>query len=262
MWGQLSACSLLPTWMRPPSHDTTQVHAVHAAHETTADAARPAGPPTVIEQLPVRFTAADKSRWEKVMLPGKTATRYAVANIENPSASTSLQADSQASASFLRQRMHIAPERLRHLRFSWRVEQLIEGADMGRADKEDSPVRIVLAFDGDKSRWSARTHMLNELARALTGEDMPYATLMYVWSNHRPAESVIHNPRTDRVRKIVMQSGPEGLKRWHRYERDIRADYRHAFGEDPGTLLGVALMTDTDNTRTQTRAWYGPIAFD
>ena len=53
-------------------------------------------------------------------------------------------------------------------------------------ERGDSPVRLILAFEGDRSRFSAKNAMLSELTRALTGEDMPYATLMYVWSNHHP----------------------------------------------------------------------------
>jgi hypothetical protein len=46
---------------------------------------------------------------------------------------------------------------------------------------------------------------------------------------------------------------------WLSYRRDIRADFEQAFGEPPGALLGLAIMTDTDNTRSTTRAWYGVI---
>jgi hypothetical protein len=49
---------------------------------------------------------------------------------------------------------------------------------------------------------------------------------------------------------------------WRRYERDVRADYEKAFGEAPGPLVGVAIMTDSDNTRSNVRAWYGDIRFD
>jgi hypothetical protein len=43
------------------------------------------------------------------------------------------------------------------------------------------------------------------------------------------------------------------------YERDIRADYRKAFGEEPGRLIAVGIMTDTDNTKSTAQAWYGPV---
>lgn len=170
-----------------------------------------------------------------------------------------MAAEANASASLLRQQLHVAPRDLGSIRFSWKVTSLIEGADMSRRDKDDSPVRIVLAFDGDRSRLSPRDAMLSELSRALTGEEMPYATLMYVWSGHTPVGEVIHNPRTDRIRKLVVQSGPGPLGQWQDHERDIRADYERVFGEPPGTLVGVAIMTDSDNTRSRARAWYGPV---
>jgi hypothetical protein len=49
------------------------------------------------------------------------------------------------------------------------------------------------------------------------------------------------------------------LNQWLDYERDIRADYEKAFGEAPGALVGIGIMTDSDNTRSSTTAWYGPV---
>jgi hypothetical protein len=104
--------------------------------------------------------------------------------------------------------------------------------------------------------------MLSDLTEALTGEPLPYATLMYVWSNQRPVDSVIVNARTDRVRKWVVESGDTRLKQWLSYQRDVRADFEKAFGEAPGRLVGIAIMTDADNTRSNVRAWYGDIHLD
>ena len=72
---------------------------------------------------------------------------------------------------------------------------------------------------------------------------------------------MIKSPRTDRIRKLVVESGAARLNQWLDYERDIRADYRRVFGEEPGALVGVGLMTDSDNTRSQAHAWYGPLHF-
>jgi hypothetical protein len=133
---------------------------------------------------------------------------------------------------------------------------------MAERDSEDSPVRLILAFEGDRSQFSAKNAMLSDLTEALTGEPLPYATLMYVWCNRRPVDSIILNPRTDRVRKLVVESGPVHIQQWRRYQRDIRADFEKAFGEPPGALVGMAIMTDTDNTRGKVRAWYGNIDLD
>ena len=219
----------------------------------------PARAALVPGQLPLTFTAQDKTQWETVVLPGKLRTAF---RLENHQGRPSLRAEAERSASMLRQKLQIAPEQLHRLVFEWQVQDLIANADMRERDSEDSPVRLMLAFDGDRSKFSAKNAMLSDLTLALTGEEMPYATLMYVWSNQLPVESVIVNPRTDRVRKIVLESGPERLKQWRRYERQIRADFEKAFGEPPGALLGLAIMTDSDNTQGQARAWYGTIQLD
>jgi hypothetical protein len=41
----------------------------------------------------------------------------------------------------------------------------------------------------------------------------------------------------------------------------VRADFRRAFGEEPGALLAVGVLTDTDNTDGHAEAWYGDIRF-
>jgi len=170
-----------------------------------------------------------------------------------------MAASAVSSASMLRQTVHIPPDQLGQVKFSWKVPELIAQADMALREVDDSPVRIVLAFDGDRTRFSAKNAMLSELSHAITGEPLPYATLMYVWCNSRAPGAVIINPRTDRIRTLVVESGGKNLNQWLDYERDIRADYVKAFGELPGALVGVGIMTDTDNTRSTTHAWYGQL---
>ena len=216
-------------------------------------------PPQVLRQLPLHFSAQDKLQWQAMRLPGKVLTAYRVAP-QGPR--DALLAEAASSASMLRQALHIHPDQLGALQFDWRVDQLIPGADMRQRDAEDSPVRLIMVFEGDRQRFSAKNNMLSELTLSLTGEPLPYATLMYVWCNDCPAESVIVNPRTDRIRKLAVESGAERVGQWLNYRRDIRADFIKAFGEEPGALLGLAIMTDTDNTRSTTRAWYGTIRLD
>ena len=217
----------------------------------------PPSTPKLASQVPATWQPEDQLKWESVKIPGKLATEYSLVRLNNRN---KLKANAQASASMLRQDLHIEPERLNALSFSWQIQELIADADMSQRETEDSPVRLVLAFDGDRSQFSAKNAMLSELSHAVSGKPMPYATLMYVWCNHRPVNSVIHNPRTDRIRKIVIESGPQRVNQLISYQRNIKADFEKAFGEAPGALIGIAIMTDTDNTRSHAQAWYGPIS--
>ena len=196
--------------------------------------------------------------WRHYPLPGKTATLYSLDRLDGRAA---LTAKAGTSASMMRSDVNIAAAQLDEVNFSWQVPQLIENADLAERDADDSPVRVVLVFEGDKKKFSAKNAMLSELAHVMTGEPLPYATLMYVWCNKRPAGSVVLNPRTDRIRSIVVESGKKNLRQWRDYKRKIRHDFEQAFGEAPGKLLSVAIMTDSDNTKTQVSAAYGSVKF-
>lgn len=194
--------------------------------------------------------------WEHQTFPGKAPTDFAVVQQEGRPA---LRAKASSSASMMRSKLRVEPADLGRMRFSWKVPQLIPQADFAVREADDGPVRVVLVFEGDRRKFSPRDAMLAELVHAVTGEEMPYATLMYVWCNRREAGEVVHNPRTSRIRKLVVESGSGNLNRWRDYERDIRADFEKAFGEAPGALVGVGVMTDSDNTRSDVQAWYGPL---
>lgn len=197
------------------------------------------------------------SHWQHRALPGKQITHY---RYEWMDERHTVLATATMSASMLRQSVHVEPSRLGRVKFSWKVPALIAGADLTLRETHDSPVRLVLAFEGDRSKFSMKNSMLSELALALTGEALPYATLMYVWCNTCSKDEVLLNPRTDRIREIALESGPEQLGQWRGYERDIRADFEKAFGEQPGALVDIGLMTDTDNTKQNTKAWYGAVS--
>ncbi len=211
---------------------------------------------TLVKPTPLASTESD---WHEVRLPGKRATHYAWENFDGRRA---IAARSEASASMMRRKLLVAPNALSVINFSWQVPELIDSADVSVAETEDAPARVMLAFGGNVATLPMRTRMLFELAEAVGGEAPPYATLMYVWDSKAAIGSVIVNPRTDRIRKIVVDSGPEELKRWRDHKRDVAADFRRAFGEEPGPLLAIAVMTDSDNTKSKSKAWYGPVTLD
>ncbi len=141
----------------------------------------------------------------------------------------------------------------------WKVSALIADADNSSRQHEDSPVRIVLAFEGDKSQLGFRDQIFFEQARLITGHEVPYATLMYIWENKQPVGTVLRNSHTGRVRMIVVESGPKRVGDWIEYTRDIERDFELAYGEPAGALIAVGVLSDTDNTGALTEAYYGDI---
>ena len=143
----------------------------------------------------------------------------------------------------------------------WKTARLIPTADNAVASKEDSPVRIVLEFDGDKSKLSFADKSTFATGKFLSGRELPYATLMYIWSNKEPVGKIIPGPRTPRIQMVVASSGAGGVGQWQTLSRNVVEDFRRAFNEEPGKLTGVAVLTDTDNTGDKAESWYGDIQF-
>lgn len=194
--------------------------------------------------------------WQPLALPGKKATQYSWTEKDGRPA---LEAAADRSASIWRRRLEPALDAVGEVSFSWWAQGLIKNASVADIDREDAVARVIFGFGGDVDKLPLRTRMKFEVAQALTGEAPPYATLMYVWDSQLPVGTVVVNPRSDRIRKIVVDSGPGQLHRWRDHRRNLAADFRLAFGEEPGPLTSMAVMTDSDNNRASARTWYGAV---
>ena len=190
------------------------------------------------------------------ILQHKDDTRYRL--VETP-AGVVLEADADRSASGVVRTIRVDPKRHPILEWRWRVPALVPGADPRVATREDSPARIIVAFHGDPEKLDFFDRAQMRLARALSGKAMPYATLVYIWAEQVPVETVVPNRHTSRVRMIVVESGTRRLGQWITLRRNLFEDYRRAFGEEPRDVVGIGVMTDSDNTRSRVRAYYGDI---
>jgi hypothetical protein len=174
---------------------------------------------------------------------------------------TILHAHAEAAASGLLHPVSFDIRSAPMLQWRWKISGLIPDADNRVASKEDSPARIILGFEGDKSKLTFREKTASVLAKTGTGRELPYAEIVYVWANKAPVGTIIPNPHTRRVEMVVAMSGPERVGEWVTLARNVYDDFKRAFGEEPGTLTDVGVLTDTDNTGATVDAWYGDIRF-
>lgn len=188
----------------------------------------------------------------------KRPTAYRLVNEQGR---TVVRARAESSASGLIHPLKLDAQTYPLLHWHWKVDDLIQKADNTQKNLEDSPVRLVVSFSGDIDKLDIRDRMFFDNVRLLTGQQMPYATLMYIWENRAPRETVIPNQHTSRIKMIVAESGRDRLGQWQDVTRNIVEDYRRAFGEEPGQITAIGIMTDTDNTGDNAHAWYGDIAF-
>lgn len=153
-----------------------------------------------------------------------------------------LRAQSRASASALFKKIRIDLEKTPYLNWQWLVVNHLGNIDERQKDGDDYPARVYVIIDGGVFFWKTRA-------------------LNYVWSSNQPEGATWLNAYSDNARMIALESGTALLGQWRAEKRNIRADLRKHFGEDLRYIDGIALMTDTDNSSGQARAYYRNLFF-
>lgn len=184
-------------------------------------------------------------------------TKYEIVNDGDV---TVVKASSEASASGLTKEVKIDPREYPVVRWRWKVENLLTHSDVTRKEGDDYPARLYITFEYDPDKVSLPKKLKYKAGRAIFG-DIPIGALNYIWEAKTPVGTIVANAFTDFAQMIVVESGPQKVGRWIDEERNLYEDYKKAFGEEPPMINGVAIMSDTDNTKERAVAYYGDITF-
>ena len=198
--------------------------------------------------------------WKFATLPNKTPTKYSIVDLAGTKV---LKVEADESYGNLVQTVHVQPTDKAVLAWRWRVDKLVEDADLRVRSGEDSAAKLCVffAFDGDKLPFTERAKLA--LARSSTGQDVPTETLCYVWDNKLPIDTVLPSPFTKRLRFLVLQSGTAKVGQWVAQRRNIVTDYQRLFGDESEgktpPITGIAVQADSDNTHGHSLAYFGDV---
>ena len=136
------------------------------------------------------------------------------------------------------------------LTWRWRVERFAEGTDLTRKSGDDAAAKVCVLFELPLERVPFIERQTLRIARMAAGEPLPAATLCYVWDATLPAQSVLPNAYTRRVRWFVLQGAGAPTGRWQAERRDLSADFLRVFGDEASELpplQAVLVGADADN---------------
>jgi hypothetical protein len=132
--------------------------------------------------------------------------------------------------------------RVKKLRWTWRARTLPKGADECRPGKGDSAAVVYVT-------WK---------------RGLRYYTLKYVWSAAGPKGKVCGKKRNLFVAQdtVVLEAGVP-LDVWRSVELDLASEFRKHFADgdseaDVPDFVGLGLMSDGDQTQSESSADYGP----
>lgn len=183
------------------------------------------------------FSNNNLADWHEKSFAGKTS--YQLTSVDN---SLRLCADSQKSASGLFKTIDVNLSKTPWLNWSWKIDNVIDGVNERQKNGDDYPARVYVIFKTGPFPWQLQT-------------------INYVFSNSQSLESRWPNAFTSRAQMIAVRSGKSDTGQWWQEKRNVAADYRQLFGRKLRHVSSVAIMSDTDNSRSSAKACYGDIYF-
>lgn len=197
------------------------------------------------------------SYWEKLAFPKiKRHTDYQLVRDANQ---TVVKAVSGNSASGLIRYYTDSAEHRPWIAWRWKIDHVLEKGDVTQKKGDDYPARIYVAFEFVSEAKTLWQRLQYKTANLAAGGKLPGSALNYIWANKAARNIIIDNPYTDQTKMIVLQSGNDLAGQWVSEKRNLVTDYQAAFGTKPPPIMGIAIMTDTDNTGESAIAFYGDI---
>lgn len=172
-----------------------------------------------------------------------------------------VKALSNSSASGLIRKVEINPKIYPVVTWRWKVTKIYTNGDVTKKKGDDYPARIYITFKYDPDKAGFFEKIKYETAKTLYGEYPPIAALNYIWASNAHKGTIVPNPYTDQAMMIAVESGAQKLNNWVEEVRNIYQDYKKAYGEEPPLISGVAIMTDSDNTKESAVSFFGDITF-
>jgi hypothetical protein len=183
------------------------------------------------------FAPGWRANWREQSLFAKP-TRYDVAIDDGKPV---LRAASRsANAGLVREIVRPLPVEAR-LKWRWKVRSTLANNTRERERAgDDYAARVFVVFE--TSAFPLRTRAIN-----------------YVWAATEKTGAAFASPYTKNVGLVVLRSGNAEAGQWRTEERDVIADYRAHFGEPPSRISAVAVLSDTDNTKSEAEAWFADL---
>lgn len=201
---------------------------------------------------------AEGNKWEELTLPKKDKTKYTlVTDGDDPH----IKAVSNNSASGWKYKVDIDPKEYPVIEWRWKVDGVLQEGDMTEKDGDDYPARIYITYEYDRKDLPLGERIKYGSMKTFTDFDIPLRSMNYVWANVADTGTVQENVYTNWVNMISVESGEAKAGEWITSTANVYDTYKVAFEEEPRKITGVAIMTDSDNSKGSATAYYGDIVF-
>jgi hypothetical protein len=219
---------------------------VAVARSTVADADRPAASDpanrirvAIADPVPGRLPAEGVPRgWQLKEFAGQAAVE-----VVRTEGRVAMRLRSDRASFAVHRDVVVDLKTFPYLTWSWKVTQMPAAGDVRDSARDDQAAQLYVVFP----RWPSPR----------TASDV----IGYVWDGRAPVDTRLTHPKAGNVRIVVVESGRAALDRWQRYQRHVADDYVALFGRPAPRVGKIALMVDSNDTRTEAEAFVGDVFF-
>ena len=137
------------------------------------------------------------------------------------------------------------------LKWRWRLDQAIANADLRKKEGDDAALKVCVMFDLPLEQVPFGERTVLRLARSLSSELLPTATVCYISDRTLATGTTLANIYSRRVRSIITDGQGSPLAQWRLHERRVGDDFLKLFGDESKVvppLIAVVVGADADNT--------------
>ena len=144
----------------------------------------------------------------------------------------------------------------------WKVSRTVGMAIESREDRNDCAARVRVICN-TATQSLTQSDEIRKIADYIgitlpTMEPSGYK-IDYIWSTRTPQGQFIDYPGEKNHKMFVLEQGNQKVNQWIWEKRNIIDDFRKCFNSEPPGIVGVVIVTDTDQTHEGVEAWYGSV---
>ena len=153
-----------------------------------------------------------------------------------------IKAEAEGKGSGLGKEVKIDLSKTPYINITWKIEKDLSGIIENSKNGHD---------------FAARVFVIKKIgATALSNR-----AISYVFSSNNEVNDYWPSPYTKKSIDYVLSTTKENLNTWVTVKANVKEDFMNLHGLEVKNLSGVAIMTDTDNTKLKAISYYQNIYF-
>ena len=151
------------------------------------------------------------------------------------------------------------------IKWRWRLDQPIAKADLRKKEGDDAALKVCVMFDMPLEQVPFGERTVLRLARSLSSELLPAATICYIFDRSLATGTALPNIYSRRVRSIITDGQDSPLKQWRPHERRVGDDFLRLFGDESKVVppvVAVVVGADADNTGGSSLGYIADLVFN